>query len=88
LKFTVNLSVIDREVWAEHALAEPYLGKKPKPSTFYGDWAEQVRIGRLTPTGQDLWWLKQGDDPKPIAEQVTATLLGLAVPWLVSKSST
>ena len=88
LKFTVNLSVIDREVWAEHAAAEPYLGKKPTPSTFYGSWAEQVRIGRLSPTGEDLWWwLKRGDDPKPIAEDALSALLDLAVPWLVAKST-
>jgi hypothetical protein len=89
LKFTVNLSVIGRDVWAEHAAAKPHLGKKPSPSIFYGSWAEQVRIGRLTPSGEDLWWwLRRGDDPAPIGEQVLAALLELAVPWLVAKSST
>ena len=87
LKFTVNLSVIGREVWAEQAAAKPSLGNKPKPSTFYGSWAEQVRIGRLTASGEDLWWsLNRGDDPNPIGEQVVSTLLDLAVPWLVAKS--
>jgi hypothetical protein len=89
LKFTVNLSVISREVWAEQVLEEPYLGKKPKPSTFYGSWAEQIRIGRLTPSGEDLWWsLNRGDDPSQLAEQVLSTLLDLAVPWLVANSDT
>ena len=88
LKFTVNLSVIGREVWAEQAASDPHLGTKPKPSTFYGYWAEQVRIGRLTPSGEDLWWwLRRGDDPAPIGERVLATLLDVAVPWLVSRSS-
>lgn len=88
LKFTMNLSLISREVWAEHASRQPPLGKKPKPSTFYGSWAEQVRIGALTPSGEDLWWwLKQGEDPGPASEQVLSILLGLAVPWLVAKSS-
>lgn len=88
LKFTVNLSVIGRGLWAEHAAEEPHLGKKPRPSTSYGSWAEQVRIGRLTPSGEDLWWwLKRGDDPEPLAEQVISTLLDVAVPWLVAKSS-
>jgi hypothetical protein len=88
LKFTVNLSVIGREVWAEQAAAKPHLGKKPKPSTFYGSWADQVRIGRLTPSGEDLWWwLRQSDDPDVIGEQVVAILLDLAVPWLVDRSS-
>lgn len=88
LKFTVNLSVIGRDVWAEHAAVRPHLGTKPAPSTFYGAWAEQVRIGRLTPDGEDLWWsLRRGDDPTPIGEHVVSTLLDLAVPWLVARSS-
>jgi hypothetical protein len=88
LKFTVNLSVIGREIWAEKAASDPHRGTKPKPSTFYGSWAEQVRIGRLTPSGGDLWWwLRRGDDPAPIGEQVLATLLDVAVPWLVARSS-
>jgi hypothetical protein len=87
-KFTVNLSVIAREVWAEHSAARPHLGSKPKPSTFYGSWAQQVRIGRLTPSDEDLWWwLHQGDDPDPVGEQVVSTLLDVAVPWLVARSS-
>lgn len=88
LKFTVNLSVIGRAVWAEHAAAEPHLGKKPKPSTFYGSWAEQVRIGQLTRSGEDLWWwLRRGGDPNATGEQVVSMLLDVAVPWLVAKSS-
>ena len=87
LKFTVNLSVISRQVWAEQLLARPQLGQKPKPSTFYGSWADQVRIGRLTSSGEDLWWwLNRGDDPSPVGEQVVSALLDLAVPWLVAKS--
>lgn len=87
LEFTVNLSVISRAVWAERASAAPHLGQRPKPSTFYGSWAEQCRIGRLTPTGEDLWWrLNRGDIPGPVGEAVVSTLLDLAVPWLVAKS--
>ena len=89
LKFTVNLSVIDRETWAEHAAAEPHLGKKPAPSILYGSWAEQARIGQLTPPGEDLWWwLNRGDAPGPVAEQVVPTLLDVGVAWLIAKSRT
>lgn len=88
VKFTVNLSVIGREVWAEQASTRTHRGKKPAPSTFYGSWADQIRIGRLTTTGEDLWWtLNRGDDPSPVEEQVVGTLLDLAVPWLVAKSN-
>lgn len=87
LMFTVNLSVISREIWAEEASAKPRLGDKPKPSTFYGSWADQVRIGQLTESGEDLWWrLKRGDDASQVAEQVVSSLLDIAVPWLRAKS--
>jgi hypothetical protein len=88
LKFTVNLSVISREVWAKQASANPHLGKKPAPSTLYGSWADQIRIGQLTTSGEDLWWsLNRGDDPSPLEEQVVSTLLDLGVPWLVARSN-
>ena len=87
LKFTVNLSVISRVAWAQETSAKLHLGKKPAPGTLYGSWANQVRIGQLTTSGEDLWWsLHRGDDPGPLAEQVVANLLDLAVPWLVAKS--
>jgi hypothetical protein len=48
-----------------------------------------VRIGRLTPSGEDLWWWpRRGNDPATTGDQVISTLLDLAVPWLVAKSST
>ena len=88
LEFTVNLSVIGRAVWAEQVSAKPSLGPRPRPSTFYGAWADQVRIGNLTPSGEDLWWrLDRGDDPDLMAERVVPTLLEVAVPWLVIRAS-
>ncbi len=88
LTFTVNLSVIGRDVWAEQASAKPHLGKKPAPSTFYGSWAEQIRIGQLAPSGEDLWWwLRRGEDPRPVDEHVVSILIDAAVPWLIAKSN-
>lgn len=88
LTFTVNLSVIGRDVWTEQASANPHLGKKPAPSTFYGSWAEQTRIGQLTPSGEDFWWwLRRGEDPRPVADHVVSILIDTALPWLVAKSN-
>jgi len=88
LKFTVNLSVIDREIWAEHAAAKSHLGTKPSPSIDYGSWAEQVRIGHLMPSGEDLWWsLSRGDDPTLMATEVVSALIDVAVPWLRAKTA-
>jgi hypothetical protein len=87
LKFTVNLSVIVRDTWTEQSTVNPRLGTKPAPNTFYGSWAEQTRVGRLTPSGEDLWWwLTQGEDPLPIADDVVSVLQNVAVPWLASKA--
>ncbi|PUA78997.1 DUF4304 domain-containing protein [Nocardioides currus] len=88
LEFTVNLSVISRQVWEEQAPTRAHRGTKPAPSTFYGSWADQTRIGLLTPSGEDLWWsLDRGEDPRVVEEHVVSTLLDLAVPWLVARSS-
>ena len=88
LKFTVNLSVIDREVWKSQASSKPYLGDKPTPSTHYGHWADQVRIGQLMPNGEDHWWsLRRGEDATGVSDEVTSALTRFAVPWLVLKSA-
>lgn len=88
VRFTVNLAVIDRTVWAERAAAKPHLGKRPSPGILYGDWAEQIRIGALIPAGDDLWWrLVRGQDSEPVAAAALDALRDAAVPWLVSKSS-
>lgn len=87
LKFTVNLSVIDRAVWEEQTSSTPHLGTKPTPNTGYGPWAEQVRIGELMPSGEDHWWsLHRGADATGVSDHVTSVLLELAVPWLVARS--
>lgn len=89
VQFTVNLSVISRDVWTEQVSARTDLGAQPKPGTFYGSWAEQIRIGKLTPTGEDVWWpIKRGIDPEPVAALVVSTLLELGLPWLKSKATT
>ena len=89
LQFTVNLSVISREVWAQRTSTNPHLGKKPTPNIRYGTWATQLRIGDLTQSGEDLWWaVSRGEDATRIAEQVVDTLRELAVPWLIARSKT
>ncbi len=88
VKFTVNLSAISRQTWKEQAAASPHLGVQPKPSTFYGRWAEQTRIGKLTPAGADLWWtLARGDDPSELVDNVVPVLLEVGVPWLRARDT-
>ena len=86
--FTVNLSVISRETWAERAAAAPHLGARPAPSTSYGSWGTWCRIGELMPSGEDhWWWLRRGQEAAPVAEDVVTTLLDVAVPWLAGTSA-
>jgi hypothetical protein len=67
IRFTVNLSVISRAEWARQSAVQPYLGKRPTPTVQYGPWADQVRIGQLTPSGEDKWWrIIRGADVDPV----------------------
>lgn len=56
VKFTVNLSTIDREVWQLRRTATPGTPARPSANTYYGYWARQQRIGQVVPGGNDLWW--------------------------------
>jgi len=86
LRFTVNLSVISRDEWDERVAVKPYLGRLPSPNMKYGTWAEQVRIGQLTPTGEDKWWrIMRGSDAAAVRDDALADLLTNGVPWLKAR---
>jgi hypothetical protein len=83
VRFTVNLSVIRRDEWASQSAAKQYLGNEPTPNTHYGTWADQVRIGSLTPGGEDKWWrLVRGVESDAARDDALADLLTYGVPWL------
>jgi hypothetical protein len=89
VRFTVNLSAIRRDEWDAQAASKPHLGKRPTPSIHYGTWANQIRIGSLTPAGEDKWWrLVRGVDVAAIAADVVADLLTYGVPWLRQHANT
>lgn len=89
VQFTVNLSVIRRDVWAERAAESPSLGERPKPTVVYGSWASQTRLGVLTPERSDKWWrIVRGVDPGPVAEDAVSDLLKYGLPWLRERAST
>ncbi|MCC9311205.1 DUF4304 domain-containing protein [Kitasatospora sp. RB6PN24] len=56
LKFTINISVIDRQAWGAHQAEHPGLPAQPNPSTHYGPQFSPVRIGHLLAARQDTWW--------------------------------
>jgi Domain of unknown function (DUF4304) len=83
VRFTVNLSVIHRDEWTAHAAAEPYLAERPTPTTHYGSWANQARIGQLTPSGADKWWrIVRAVNSDEVRDDALHDLLTYAVPWL------
>lgn len=86
LRFTVNLSVISRTEWDVQKAARPSLGRQPTPTIHYGPWADQTRIGQLTPAGADKWWrIIRGADIDPVRTDAQADLLNYAVPWLQAR---
>jgi hypothetical protein len=86
VRFTVNLSVITRAEWESQKAAKPYLGRRPTPITHCGPWADQVRIGQLTPVGGDKWWrIVRGADVEPVQADALADLLTYGLPWMKAR---
>ena len=88
LRFTVNVTIADRSSWEAARTVRPYLPKKPAPSTFYGDYIWQRRIGALMPSGEDTWWtISAGDDWRPVAEEVLGAVRTHALPELKNRDA-
>jgi hypothetical protein len=86
VRFTVNLSVIRREVWEEKRSAKPHLGERPSPTFHHGAWADQVRIGTLTPNKDDKWWrIVRGVESSIVRDDALHDLLTYGVPWLQAR---
>ena len=76
VRFTVNLSVIDRAEWDTQVAKHPYLGPRPTPTSHYDRWARQQRIGLLNPDRADKWWrLVRGEQPAAVRDDVLHDLL-------------
>jgi hypothetical protein len=80
VRFTVNLTVVSREEWAEVFAKHPSFGAKPKPNVRgLGGWNE--RIGALLPEGADRWWQVEPDRPtEQVSVEVVAAISDLALP--------
>jgi hypothetical protein len=88
VRFTVNLSVIERERWEQEVAARTHLGRRPTPSLTYGSFQAAARLGQLVTGGEDLWWhLVRGEDSSEVARSVRDALVNLAVPWLRNRTS-
>ena len=91
VRFTVNLSVIDRIEWDVPVVTKPWMGKKPSSIIRYGPWAQQTwsrqaRIGQLSRRETISGWRVGADgdaETQALLEQEVITdLLQYGIPWL------
>ena len=82
VRFTINLCAVRHDEWARQIATQPYLGRQPTPTVSYV-FADQSRIGQLTPEGEDKWWrILRGVDVRLVRDDAVHDLLTYAVPWL------
>ena len=92
VKFTVNITVVAREIWEVWRKASPHLPARPHANVSYGPGSRQLdpevragywqqRIGVLMPARNDYWWEIQADsDTTHVAQEVTAAIRDYAIP--------
>lgn len=81
VKFTINLKVVPKTVWATMRVERPHFPAKPSPSTGYGTFEWHRRIGNLLPGGEDRWWvLRLGEGHSSTDAEVVSILTDVAVP--------
>jgi hypothetical protein len=88
LTFTVNLTVVARDVWTNGRRRWPQLSEQPGPnwslspmmeSAFDGYW--HSRIGQLMPANVDQWWeLDASEDSGAVAAEVVEAIRRYAIP--------
>jgi hypothetical protein len=87
MRFTVNLSVVSKQVWADEVADHPYLPQRPGPmGQVRGPGSASQRLGYLDPaTDEDMWWIisvdRSNDD---VMDDVLGRVDTYAVPWLRS----
>ena len=81
VRFTINVSVIALNAWAEAHLRKPYLPARPSPSVLYGSPFWQKRVGQLLPSGEDTWWLVHaGRDSTGVGDEVLTAVRTYVLP--------
>ena len=88
VRFTVNIAVIRRDVWAKASAAHPWMGARPHSrdsgyavtdSELPGYWHE--RIGLLMPRHDDYWWdVDRSTDTKKLAGEIVSAIVTDVLP--------
>ncbi|MBE1530803.1 DUF4304 domain-containing protein [Actinomadura algeriensis] len=84
VKFTVNLSVIERDVWERARLVRGHLPERPSPNTGYVGlgWTERIG-GVMAPCSDEPWWtVRRGRPTAQVAAEVVAAIGDHALPAL------
>jgi Domain of unknown function (DUF4304) len=81
IRFTLNLTVVDRDVWAATREKKPHLPARPSGNRHYGAFLWYSRIGRLLPGGADRWWQLDPNTPlQTLSKEVVAAIQDYALP--------
>jgi hypothetical protein len=83
-RFTVNLTSVDKETWADARATQPWLPEQPSGSTHYPvEGTRVIRLGSLLPRGEDRWWaVATSRDTTRVAAEILAAIEGAGLPWL------
>ena len=82
VKFTLNVSAINKAQWNRARQEEDYLPKEPSASRYYGHEYWQRRIGQLMPSkGSEPWWeLTPDTDAAAVGRDVLSAIETYALP--------
>lgn len=89
VRFTINLSVIDKAAWEDARERFPYYPARPNPNHIYGVSGSHQRIGHLLPGRSDVWWsFATGQESadvlaEPNASDVCFALTEYALPYML-----
>jgi hypothetical protein len=81
VKFTINLTVVSKDIWDAERVDRSYLSTKPTPNVQSGPFAWEKRIGSLMPDRSDHWWsMSTARSIDPVVEDVLFAIQTYALP--------
>ncbi len=86
VRFTVNLSAVDRQAWAAKYQTDAWIGEKPS-ANLRGPLTAWQRLGILV-SGTDTWLSVRANGPTvEVLESVVDAIRDHGVPWLRAQES-
>lgn len=86
VRFTVNLSAVDREAWATKRETEKWMGMRPS-ATVLGPVTTSKRLGTLV-WGADTWFaVRPHRSTKEVASKVLDAIRDEGISWLRAQES-